>query len=336
MSTPNYCEIPCAEAALASGPIVLSEAVDRFEREAKKGTLDTGRYRLRYFVWGSGPPLVIVHGVGDSSRSFIPLASRLSSRFRCVAYDLPGQHGDGASLWWYRHEQLVEDLFALLDHLSLPRAYMLGASLGGSVVLRALRHSPQRVPRAIIQGGFAHRPLKWSEWWLTWFARFLPGTMARAPYRQKVLTAIHKPPFEGRDESWWQAFLDWTGATPIATLGQQGQLLHSLDLRPDLPHVCQPVLLMVGERDGTMGMPHTEALRQGLPNCGVVVLEGAGHVPCYSHPEMMAEVIRQFLTPPSEAACPMADICHGKGEGVTPGAPDTRQELPCLPSPRHG
>lgn len=319
MATPTYCDLPCSEAGLAVGPIDLQEAVARFEREAERGTVNTGRYRLRYFAWGSGPPLVFVHGVGDSSRSYVPLASRLSSRFRCIGYDLPGHPGDGASLWWYRHEHLIEDLFSLLDHLSLPRSYLLGSSLGGSVVLRAARQSPQRVPRVIVQGGFAHRPLRWSEWWLTWLARFLPGTMARAPYRAKILTAVNKPPFEGRDDAWWRAFLEWTGKTPIATLGHQGQMLNSLDLRPELADVRQPVLLVIGERDSVMPMPHTEALRQGLPNCGVVVLEGAGHVPCYSHTEMLAEVIRQFLTPvhqsPAaghpEAACPMADICHG-------------------------
>jgi pimeloyl-ACP methyl ester carboxylesterase len=44
--------------------------------------------------------------------------------------------------------------------------------------------------------------------------------------------------------------------------------------------------------------PYEEMLLQGLPNAGRIVLEGCGHTPSYTHPEVLAEVIRQFLTPP--------------------------------------
>src|SRR6185312_2875681 len=91
------CALSCAEVcALHPGaqapPIVLAEALARFEREAVPGTCDTGRYRLPYYSWGEGPPLLFVHGVGDSCRSFIQPISRLSAHFRCIAYDLPSGH----------------------------------------------------------------------------------------------------------------------------------------------------------------------------------------------------------------------------------------------------
>ena len=56
------------------------DALARFGREAVRGTLDTSRYRMPYFSWGEGPPLLFIHGVSDSSRSFLlPIARRILS-----------------------------------------------------------------------------------------------------------------------------------------------------------------------------------------------------------------------------------------------------------------
>src|SRR5207237_10568333 len=137
----------------------LAEVLARWRREATFGVCDTGRYRCRYYAWGQGPPIVFIHGLADAPDGFVPMAARLSTAFRCVAYALPTGAGDGASLGRYRPPHLVADLFALLDHLKLPRAYLFGSSFGTTVALRALAERSDRLPRAVLQGGFAWRPL---------------------------------------------------------------------------------------------------------------------------------------------------------------------------------
>jgi pimeloyl-ACP methyl ester carboxylesterase len=269
----------------------------RFESEAQRGTCDTGRYRMSYYTWGAGPPLVFIHGVSDCSASFLMPIARLARHFRCIAYDLPSGHGDGARLRRYRHEHLVEDLFALLDHVGASRSYVLGSSLGSTVALRALAARPERLPRAILQGGLAYRPLRRAERWLAWLARLLPGTTARIPRREKLLELVHREPFNRQPEEVWRAYIAWTGQTRLAALGHQAHWLHRLDLRPELPSIRQPVLLVHGDRDRTVPLAHADMLRAGLPSAGLVVLEGCGHVPSYTHPEALAEVVRRFLTP---------------------------------------
>src|SRR5688572_20653160 len=66
-------ELTCPEhgACPPAGRIDLADAVARFDREAARGSVDTGRYRMRYYTWGQGPPLVFIHGVGDWSRSVL-------------------------------------------------------------------------------------------------------------------------------------------------------------------------------------------------------------------------------------------------------------------------
>jgi pimeloyl-ACP methyl ester carboxylesterase len=305
------CALPCRQPDPALPPLALDEVLARFDREAVRGVCDTGRYRMPFYAWGSGPPLVFIHGVSDSGRSFLLPIARLSAHFRCIAYDLPSGHGDGARLFRYRHEHLVEDLWALLDHLALPRAYLLGASFGATIAIRALAQRPERLPRAVLQGAVAYRPLRRAERWLSWLARFLPGSTRRIPKREKILELVHKETFVGRPDEVWRAFVDWTGQSRLSALGHQAQWLHRLDLREELPRVRQPVLLIWGDRDRVVPLPHSEVLRQGLPSSGLVVLEGAGHVPSYTHPDALAEVVRQFLTP--AAPCPGPDVCAGQG-----------------------
>ena len=297
------CALSCSDVcALHPGekaaPIVLAEALARFEREAVQGVCDTGRYRLPYYTWGEGAPLLFVHGVGDSCRSFIQPISRLSAHFRCIAYDLPSGFRDGARLRRYSHDDLVADVWALLDHLGLRQSYILGSSFGATIVLKAMHSRPERLPRGILQGGLAYRPLRRAERFLAYWGRFLPGSMAGIPKREQLLLKATGGAFKELVPDVWNHFLDCSGRARLAAFACQAYMLHRLDVRPLLPAVRQPMLLICGDRDRVVPRPYEEVLLQGLPNAGRVVIEGCGHVPSYTHPEVLAEVIRQFLTPP--------------------------------------
>lgn len=298
------CALDCAEACVLQAssvgpPIDVTAAQKRFEKEAVRGVCSTGRYRMSYFVWGDGPPLVLIHGLGDRGLSFVPVVSRLSPHFRCVAYDLPAGGRDGARVRRYVHGDFVHDLWALLDHLRLDRAYLLGSSYGSTIALAALREQPERLPRGVLQGGMAYRPLMGSERWIARVAQFLPGTMGALRGREKVLRKVHGEEFAGRPPEAWRYFIDVTATAPIAAFGRLALLLDRLDLRQLLPEVRQPVLLVCGDRDAIVPKRHGEMLLAGLPIAGRVTIEGCGHLPSHTHPEALAEVVRQFLTPPA-------------------------------------
>jgi pimeloyl-ACP methyl ester carboxylesterase len=302
-SCDHACALTCPPDACAIHaavpPIDFNETLARFQREATRGVCNTGRYRMPYFVWGSGPPLVVIHGLSDTSTSFVQPVWRLSTHFRCIAYDLPGTvRGDGACPRRLTHDDLIRDLFALLDHLQLDRAYLLASSLGATIALKALHERPQRLPRAILQGAFAHLRLRRTERVLAWIGRLLPGTMGGLPLRERMLTKRNRREFASRSPDVMRYFLDRTGRVPVATVGHQARLLDGLDLRPLLPAISQPVLLICGDRDRVVPNVHSDVLMNGLPNAGRIIIEQCGHLPAYTHPEVFAEVVRQFLTPP--------------------------------------
>lgn len=306
-----------AAECLSTHPIDPAEALRRFETEAAFGVCDTGHYRCRYWTWGQGPPLVFIHGLSDRARAFALLGSVLASHFRCIAYDLPSGRDDGARLRRYTHADLVEDFFALLQHVGAQQAYLFGASFGSTIALAALRAHPERLPRAILQGGFAWRPLAPAEIWLARAARFWPGSMARVPLRRALLRYSHHAPFADRPPEFWQFFTTSCAAGPIKAVAHRAALLHRVDLRAALGEIRQPMLLVCGDRDPLVSTKCEEELLRGLPNAGLVKLPGCGHNPLYSHPEKLAELVRAFLMPcggcESASTCPLAhEACHAR------------------------
>src|SRR5579885_275456 len=297
------CGLSCADVcALHPGeqvpPIDFAEARARFEKEAIHGTCNTGRYHMPYYIWGNGPPLLFIHGLSDSCLSFLLPISRLSAHFRCIAYEQPSGHRDAARLRRYTHDHLVADVWALLDHLGVRQSYILGSSFGATIALKAMHDGPERLPRGIVQGGLVYRPLRRAERFLSFWGRFLPGQMAGLPLREKVLLKTAGPTFKELFPDIWQHFLDCSGRPRLSAVAYQAWMLNRLDLRPILPAIRQPVLLICGDQDRVVPRIHEEMLLQGLPNAGRVVLSGCGHVPSYTHPEILAEVVRHFLTPP--------------------------------------
>lgn len=285
--------------ASCSSFLNLAEAVQRFQREAHCGVCHTGRYGCAYYTWGSGPPLLLIPGLSDDARSFVLLCALLSKHFRCIAYDLPTGASDGARLSRYGHADLVTDAFTLLDHVGARQSYVFGASFGSTIALAALRAQPQRLPRAVLQGGFARRPLAPAEVLLANLARYWSGPMRALPFYIATMSLPHYGPFRSRSADIWEYFLNRWGSPPMAAVARRALLLHRIDLRPMLPAIRQPVLLACGDRDPLVSPECEEVLLRGLPNARRVELANCGHNPQFTHPEVLADIVRQFLTPPT-------------------------------------
>ncbi len=293
------CEPSCAqdEGAVCSstGWVSLARAQERFQTEATRGTVHTGRYSCSYSSWGNGPPLVFIHGLADLSASFLLPMSILSRGFLCIGYELPDGRVDGANLRRYTHADLVADLLVLLDHLKIDKAYLFGSSFGSTIALAALHEHPARFPRALLQGGFARRPLRIGEWLLASCMRFVPGSLRHLPLRNRSMHRYHHGPLAERAEL-WEYFLQCAGTPRIGAVARRALLMQALDLRPILPEIRQPVLVICGDQDPLVGKPCEEELLQGLPSSQRIEIPGCGHYPYFSHPEVLAEIIRLFLT----------------------------------------
>ena len=238
--------------------------------------------------------------MGMDAQGFVLLMARLQSYFRCISYDLPDGVADGAALNRYRHADLVADLFAVLDHLSVDRCVLLGASFGSTISLAALHARPQRFTHGILQGGFARRPLAPLEVLAASFARFAPGRLARLPLVRPVLQYNAGAEFQGREPEVWDFFVQQNLQIPVRALAGRALMIHQTDLRPILPAIRQPVLLVCGDYDRLVGKCCEEELQRGLPNVARAEIEQCGHMPQLTHPEVFAEAVQLFLARTAE------------------------------------
>ncbi len=278
--------------------IRLDEALARWRRDAEVGVCDTGRYRCRFFAWGRGQPLIFIHGLSDRARSFVPLSAHLTESFRCIAYDLPTGKRDGARLGRITHADLVDDLFALLDHLRVGQACLYGASFGGTIVLSALHRSPRRFLRAALQSSFARRTLAPAERAIASLARYWPGKMRDLPMRRRLQRKADAPAFAAARPEIWSFQKANTAAMPIKAFAHRAMLISQLDLRPILNSIQHPILLISGDLDSTITQACVDELEQGLPHADRLEFRDCGHYAQYTHAAGVAEALWRFLLPP--------------------------------------
>jgi pimeloyl-ACP methyl ester carboxylesterase len=267
-----------------------------YDRLAVVETWAGPRYRMTFRRLGEGPALVLLPGLASTYRGYAPILLRLSRRYQTIQLDYPGDHtDDGAVLAAIRHEDLVDDLFGLLDHLGLESAFPFGVSFGSTIALQALRIAPERFPRAALQGGFARRRLTPIERLALAVGRRISGDTSRLPLHEWGLALNNKRTFPAALPDRWTHYVEENGLTPIAALTHRLDLLGRLDLRPHLREIKQPVTVIHGTADRIVPMARHNELVAGLAKPVALLMPGVGHQPHWTHPELLAAFVGDFL-----------------------------------------
>ncbi len=275
----------------------VAAGVAAYDAHAVRGVVATPRYRLAYVDWMGGDrgTILFVHGLSDQARSFAMVMHRLvAAGWRCVGVELADGRHDGANLGTYRHRHHADDIVVLLDHLRLGTINVFASSYGSTVALRLLTLYPGRVRRCVLQGGFARRPLKTPEIAAARLARFLPGTMADLPRRDRAMAAVDGPQFAGADPAAYRFMLACSGRSPIRAVADRAVVLSTLDLRPLLPAVKTPILMVGGAADRIVPRWCEGELEAGLAAARRIELPG-GHYPQYTLPGPTAAAVLGFV-----------------------------------------
>jgi pimeloyl-ACP methyl ester carboxylesterase len=147
-------------------------------------TAQLGDLRCHYLEEGSGPPLVLLHGLGSSARDWEFQFHVYSRTFRVIAPDLRG-FGATQRKGPFCIEQFATDLWALLARLGIDRFRLVGYSMGGAVALQMAVSQPWRVERLVISNSVpSFRPTTPGHWYMFAYRFFLmallgPKVLAR-------------------------------------------------------------------------------------------------------------------------------------------------------------
>lgn len=255
--------------------------------------------------YGSGAPLLLIHGWGMHGGMWGGVAERLAEHFRVLAVDLPG-HGHSSRIEERGARSEATDPSALdiiVDELAAQFDEPLsvcGWSLGGQIALRwALRH-PQQISRLALVAStpcFVRRP-GWEygmatetlaefaaalqqDYTLT-LRRFL-ALQVRGSERERELLAALRSALMSR------------GEPDLGALQAGLDILRDCDLRGALPGIHQPALVIGGERDTLTPPQAAHYLAAQLPNARLAVIEGAAHAPFLSHPDEFVMQLKRFM-----------------------------------------
>jgi pimeloyl-ACP methyl ester carboxylesterase len=265
-------------------------------------------YRRAFRRCGSGPVLLLLHGIGDSSEAWLSLLPALAERYTVIAPDLLGHGESDKPRADYSAAAYANGMRDLLDVLGVERATIVGHSLGGGVAAQIVYQYPRRCERLVlIAPGGAGREV-------TPLLRFLA-----APYSELVMPPLRLPGSRqvarvvttamrlsgtnlGRDAHEVLRIFDGLPRTESqfaftrtlrSVVDWRGQVVTMLDrtyLAADVP-----VQIIWGDRDGVIPLAHAYRAHEALPGSRLEIFEGAGHFPHHSDPDRFLAVLDDFM-----------------------------------------
>ncbi len=271
-------------------------------------TIDVGGLTTRYLAAGEGPPLVLVHGVGQSNLDWRWTMPTLSRTRRVYAPNLPGVGGTARpTAADYSPTFYAGFLAAFLDALGIDRAGVVGASTHGHSVLRLALSEPARVSAVGVVGssglGRTFNPFSqptvlpgYGELLIGWGKTPL-GAVQRAWARVPLLFA--KPwrvPPGWIDEQVRLAqlpgFLEVQLATTRAQFGPLGQRVLVLE---ELPRLTAPTLVVWGACDRIFPVQHARDALARLERGRLAIIPDCGHVAWLERPDRFAQILGEFF-----------------------------------------
>jgi pimeloyl-ACP methyl ester carboxylesterase len=256
--------------------------------------LSTG-VTLEYAEHGlaSGMPVVCLHGVTDSWRSFEPLFVRLPPTIRALALTQRGHGRSSKPVKGYGYTDFSEDVRAFMDALRLPAAVIVGHSMGSMVAQRFAADHPERVAGLVLLGAFRtlHRSIVIQEFWDSalstledpvdpaFVREFQLSTLARE-VPSELLARVVDESLQVPARVWREAFRGF---------------LETPDFSAELARMRAPALIVWGDCDSYAPAADQEALCAAVSGARLIVYRGGGHAFHWEDPARVADDLVAFL-----------------------------------------
>ncbi len=251
--------------------------------------------RLAYDDQGTGLPLIFLHAFPLNRSMWAPQVAALSKQFRTIALDLRGHGESDAPLWSFSLDQYADDVFALLDHLHIPQAVLVGLSMGGYVSLAFSRKYENRLKALVLADTRAQ-------------ADSPDGRLGRFHLAQTAYT-------QGSDAVAETMLPKLLGATSLRSRPElveyarktiqhapvSGILVDLMAMadRPDsvahLRTITCPTLVVIGQEDQTTPLVDAQLMANEITGARLAVIPAAGHLSNREQPDVFNDLLRGFV-----------------------------------------
>jgi pimeloyl-ACP methyl ester carboxylesterase len=256
--------------------------------------VDVDGMRLAYTRVGSGPALVMLHGAPSDSRTWQWMVPGLSQDHTVIAWDAPGFGASSDIDDSWRAPQFADALAGFLAALDLERPHLVGHSFGTMVALSLFQRHPAVPASLVLIGGYAG-----------WAGSLPPDEVARRldmfVGMAELGDAFDPKSYPGLFSALIPADRDAALATMMrenlrpATIRAAGHIGAETDLRPVLPTIDVPTLVLHGAADARSPLANAKALHAAISTSALVVLPKLGHACIVEDPEACTSEIRRFV-----------------------------------------
>ena len=303
-------------------------------------------YKRAYRIAGSGPAILLIHGIGDNSTTWNAVQAKLAQRYTVIAPDLLGHGRSDKPRADYSVAAYANGMRDLLSVLDIERATIVGHSLGGGVAMQFTYQFPQLVERLVLvsAGGATKdvnialrcaslpmgsealallrlplvRPALHLAGRLAGMALGTTGLGSDLSNVVRILDDLPEPTASAAFSRTLRAVVDWRGQ--IVTMLDRCYLTEAV-----------PVQIIWGTKDVVVPVQHAYMAHAAMPGSRLEIFEGSGHFPFHDDPARFIDVLQRFIdsTQPAEydQAALRGLLRSGGGEGTVTGSDDTRMAV---------
>ncbi len=263
-------------------------------------TLQRGDFTSYYEDAGYGEPLVLICGISADLQTWRFLVPELSKHFRVIAIDNRGAGRSSAPDEPYTIQEMANDVLALLVHLDIASANVVGWSMGGVIAQSLALTHPEKVKHLVLLGSFLAPDCMLKNTITNW----VNIRRSNMPYEQVVrhIARLVYSPALANNTSTYEAYIQAMVSNPYRQTVQgfvrQAEALVGYPEPTQLTTLQVPTSVLVGEHDQLAPPYLSEQLAASIPSSTFCVLQGA-HAGFVEYPDLYTQTLLRLLCEPA-------------------------------------
>jgi pimeloyl-ACP methyl ester carboxylesterase len=271
-----------------------STAQERPEPTAKDASVFG--YRIHYLEAGGGDPLILLHGTGGEGARWMPTIKGLASNFRMISLDQIGFGQSDKPLTAYHSGVFAGFLARFMKTIGVPRATIIGQSMGAGVALYLAVHNPEMVERLVLVNGGSYRaasdpppaPPNWHD-------RQIANAGTLEESREYLRKLYYDHSFVTEELAEQNLILRlWSAHTIESMQTANARGLGALT-EEEVRGIKAPTLLVWGTNDRLSPVANADKLNAAIENSRKVLIDKAGHYPFLEQAEKFNRIVLEFL-----------------------------------------
>jgi 3-oxoadipate enol-lactonase len=246
---------------------------------------------------GSGPLVLLIHGIGGNRTNWRPQMAPFAARFHVAAWDTRGYHDSDDYAGPMDFTDMAGDVVRVLDHFGVARGHLVGASMGGRIALDCALSHPDRIASLTLCNTFAGfesalSPEAQDDYLRVRLKPLVEDGKPPVDLAPRVIAALvgpNCPPWVGDEITACMAALRKESYVKAVEASA------AFDRSADLGQITAPTLVLTGEHDRQPPPETARALADAIPGAEYVVLADSGHLTNMEQPDAFNAAVLDFL-----------------------------------------